>query len=180
LEEQIYAPLFFFNSFIFSRRRISMKKVTMKFDGITVLNIAGYDDGYYWDTRITYKYKDHIFEYIDCGSGSGYIPPYEGISMLASPDEELAKDWNEEFVLMDTELLWRLDAKTLIAAAEFLLKTGSDGEDLYYDPYEYGGQIDKSRFDQKGYLVAYKDFVTDHYDIETPEFNEWCKKEHVC
>lgn len=155
-----------------------MKKVTMKFDGITVLNIVGYDDGYYWDARITYKYKDHIFEYVDCGSSSGYIPPYEGIAMLASPDEELAKDWNEEFVLVDTEVLQRLDAKTLIAAAEFLLKTGSDGEDLYCDPYESPKPHIEDGFDQDGYLIAWRDFTD--YDDKTPEFDEWCEKEHVC
>lgn len=153
-----------------------MKKVTMKFDGITVLNIAGYDDGYYWDVRITYKYKDHIFEYLYSGSGSGYIPPYEGIAMLTSPDEELAKDWNEEFVLEDTEVLRRFDVETLILAAEFLLKTGSDGEDLYYDPYKYASHIDSVRFNQDGYLIAYKDFITDYDDIETPEFDEWLAK----
>lgn len=152
-----------------------MKKVTMKFDGVTILSIEGYDDGYYWDERVTYKYKDHIFEYVVTGSGSGYISPYEGIAMLASPGEELAKDWNEEFMLESTELLDRWDISTLIAAAEFLLKTGSDSEDLYWDPDS--GHIEDG-FDQDGYLIAWRDFTD--YDDKTPEFDEWCKKEHIC
>ena len=146
-----------------------MKKVTMKFDGITVLDVEGYDDGYYWDMRAIYKYKDHIFEYVDAGSGSGYIPPYEGIALLANPDEELSKDWKEEFTIYSDSAIWRINAGTLIAAAEFLLKTGSTGEDLYVDPF--GSKVGEG-FDQDGYLIAWRDF-TDYDDIETPEFDKW-------
>ena len=148
-----------------------MEKVTMKFDGIEVINIEGYDDGYYWDVRVIYKYKDHVFEYVDVGSGSGYINPAEGITMLAGPDEELPKNWKEEFTLYDgyIEDMSRFNASTLIAAAEFLLKTGRTSEDLYVDPF--GGGEREEGFDQDGYLIAWRDFTD--YDDKTPEFDKW-------
>ena len=55
---------------------------------VKILGMSGYDDdGYYWDYRIDFEYKNHKFKYINTGSISGYYPCYEAI-MILNGDEE--------------------------------------------------------------------------------------------
>ena len=61
---------------------------------IRIFETSGYDDGYYWDQRVYFEYKEKCFAYMNMGSGSGYIPNIEGISFTESPDERYLKDWN--------------------------------------------------------------------------------------
>lgn len=56
---------------------------------VKILGKTGYDDGYYWDYRIDFEYKDHKFKYLETGSYSGYIPFYRGIMILKGDEEFL-------------------------------------------------------------------------------------------
>lgn len=56
---------------------------------VKILGKSGYDDGYYWDYRIDFEYKDRKFKFIDTGSYSGYIPYYRGIMILKGDEEFL-------------------------------------------------------------------------------------------
>lgn len=56
--------------------------------GVTIYFILGYDDGYYWDYRVGFTYKNKKFIYVDFGSDSGYIPCGTGIAYQTDPDWE--------------------------------------------------------------------------------------------
>lgn len=46
-----------------------------------VKSAAGYNDGYYWDCSATVIFNDMEYSIQDAGSGSGYVPHYESISV---------------------------------------------------------------------------------------------------
>ena len=56
---------------------------------VKILGESGYDDGYYWDYRVDFEYKDRKFKYLDVGSGSGYFLAYRAIMMLEDDEEFL-------------------------------------------------------------------------------------------
>lgn len=61
---------------------------------VEILGMSGYDDGYYWDYRIDFEYKDNKFKYINTGSWSGYYPYYEAI-MILNGDEEFLEGYRD-------------------------------------------------------------------------------------
>ena len=108
-------------------------------DKIKVFEASGYDDGYYWDQRVYFEYKNRYFAYMCMGSSSGYIPSITGICYAEKPDERFLKDWNEANQFSISRFLAKevndedLDMDEIKQWADRLLSSGKDSIEQYFD-----------------------------------------------
>ena len=73
---------------------------------VRVLEAAGYNDGYYWDMDAVVEIEGKEYTVQDAGSGSGYIPIYESMSVngpckLTGVERTEIRDKSEEEYFMD-------------------------------------------------------------------------------
>ena len=108
-------------------------------DEIKVFEASGYDDGYYWDQRVYFEYKNRYFAYMRMGSESGYIPNITGICYAEKHDERFLTDWNEanqfsiSLFLAEEVNTEDLDMNEIKQWADRLLSSGKDGIEHNFD-----------------------------------------------
>ena len=85
---------------------------------VTIIDSEGYDDGYYWDFRIWFRYKGADYTYINVGSCSGYIPHCISIKngLWELPKGIRDDSCESDFGIHESELIDAVDA--LIASGE--------------------------------------------------------------
>lgn len=83
-----------------------LKEITLSNGKVVrVLEAGGYNDGYYWDMDATVEIEGKEYTVQNAGSGSGYIPIYESMSVdgpckLTGVEKTEIHDKDEEKYLM--------------------------------------------------------------------------------
>ena len=104
-----------------------------KLNGVGIIHKEGCHDGYYFDQRVVFTYKNRLFIHIDFGSYSGYHPNYGGIAFLSDEKlhEGLLKNWEGNTVDENDPVCF--DEKDLAKYADALVASGLDYLDLWRD-----------------------------------------------
>lgn len=104
-----------------------MEETKKNKNGMEIIEESGYNDGYYWDMRCIFRYKGKTFEFVNVGSGSGYVPMFGGIAIV---EDEMLKDWDPEFEI-GIDDYFSYDA--IKEYADKLLESGKESIKLWDD-----------------------------------------------
>lgn len=132
-----------------------MKEIIFDNDGkeekIYVESAAGYNDGYYWECSATVIYNDVRYSIQDAGSGSGWIPCYNSISVngpckLVSLMQLLEKDEvNEDEDIDEWEYIENVVVDSI---TEFLARGCKESFEKAEADYGYSIHIDGKKVEE--------------------------------
>lgn len=106
-----------------------LKEITLSNGKVVrIIEACGYNDGYYWDMTATVEIDGTEYTVQDAGSGSGYVPMYESVSVngpckltgvelekIEEPcnEDDYIEDWNYIFgaIEYNVERFFELGAK---------------------------------------------------------------------
>ena len=99
---------------------------------INIIEVTGYDDGFYWDYRVYFEYDGNPYTYLCWGSGSGVTANYMGIRKGGErlPEGERWTSYVDEP---------KVDEERLLKAVKLLLESGGDEFEIEEDDAEKYG-----------------------------------------
>lgn len=100
---------------------------------INIIEVTGYDDGYYWDYRVYFECDGNPYTFLYMGSGSRYVSLYMGIR---KGGEKLPEDSWEHEAYRDNP---KVNKSQLKKAVKLLLESGEDEFEIEEDDAEKYG-----------------------------------------